>query len=155
MRLMFVGLLWSSLLLLWSCGESYHTVAEISPNNSEWRYQDSLVVALNIEDNTLPYHLYLDLTHSPEFAFQNLYVLISTTFPSGKRVADKVSLELADELGQWHGKCDDESCLLRVFLQENIYFEATGQHQIVVEQFMRQDSLSGVQHIAFRMAEAK
>lgn len=140
---------------LWSCGESYVLEANIRPENEAWTYQDSLLINIPVEDTEQRYNLYLDVQHSTEFAFQNLYILISTSFPSGKRVEDEVSLELADEMGQWYGKCSGGSCLLRVFLQENIYFKEVGDHKITIEQYMRQDDLKGIEDISFKLAESK
>lgn len=151
-NLFFLSLL---LFLLWSCSESYVLEESFEIPKQTWNYQDSMLIKVPVTDTKQRYNLYLDVEHSTEFAYQNLYVRINTAFPSGERVADKVSLELADDTGQWHGKCNSQDCTLRIVLQENIYFKEAGEHQISIEQYMRQDALEGVNGLSFKLSKAE
>lgn len=140
-------------LSLWSCSESYVLEENFNIPNQSWSYQDSMLIKVPVTDTKQRYNLYLDVEHSPEFSYQNLYVRINTAFPSGERVSDKVSLELADDTGQWYGKCNSDNCTLRIVLQENIYFKEVGDHQISIEQYMRQDALEGVNGLSFKLSK--
>lgn len=140
-------------LSLWSCSESYVLEENFNIPNQSWSYKDSMLIKVPVTDTKQRYNLYLDVEHSPEFSYQNLYVRINTAFPSGERVSDKVSLELADDTGQWYGKCNSDNCILRIVLQENIYFKEVGDHQISIEQYMRQDALEGVNGLSFKLSK--
>ncbi len=144
-----------AIIFLSSCGENYILEEHFDVPNQTWTYQDSMMISVPVTDTKQRYNLYLDVTHTTEYSYQNLYVQINTKFPSGKRVEDKVSLELADDTGKWYGNCNSESCTLRIVLQANVYFKEAGEHQISIEQYMRKDALEGVQALSFRLAEAE
>lgn len=142
------------LLLLQGCGQGsvYEKTYEIPPPG--WTYADTLDFGFDITDTTAIYNLYLDVRHSPEYDYQNLYVRLHTRFPSGQRIGETVSLELADKTGAWLGDCSSRSCLLKIPIQQGAYFNAAGPYLITVEQFMRRDSLPGIQAVAFRLQDS-
>ena len=49
-----------------------------------WAYGDTLEFKANIEDTTTLYNLILTLNHSTQYARQNIYTQIHTTFPDGQ-----------------------------------------------------------------------
>lgn len=140
-------------LLLAACGPGYSIEGEIAMDEQGWFYQDSLVATFNIEDTSAIYNLHLLLDHKTSFPFQNFYVRIHTTFPSGERLTEQVSLEIAGKAGNWLGDCNSSECSLRIPLQEGAYFNQAGDYQITVEQFSRRDPLPGLQRVAFALEE--
>lgn len=148
-------LLFTFILLLTACGPSYVFEQEIAIENNQWTYADSLAFRSNIVDTSGRYNLYLDIQHNQAYPFQNLYVMIKTLLPSGKEMAQQVSLEMMDKTGLWYGKCSGESCDLRVVLQENTYFREPGDYEFKLQQYMRRDSLSGIENLAFRIEKVK
>jgi gliding motility-associated lipoprotein GldH len=146
----------SFLILLsisFSCGKNYQYQKEYELEGEKWTYADSLEFAFDIQDTTKIYNLYLELDHSTSYAFQNLYTYIHTTFPSGERLDEKLSLEMANRAGVWLGKCSQDYCTLTIPIQENAYFNQQGSHTIMLEQYMRQDSLPGIKRIAFMLKD--
>mgnify|MGYP001804749188 CR=1 FL=1 len=83
------------------------------------------------------------------------YTMIHTTYPSGREVDSQISIELADKLGQWYGKCSGEECQLRVVLQQQTFFKEKGLHEIVFEQYTRKEALAGVKALAFSVEIAE
>ena len=128
-----------------ACGPTYIYEREIAVTGPGWTYPDSLVYEFELTDTAAVYNLFLDITHSPEYAYQNLYTRLLTDFPNGRRLEQVLSLELADKTGTWNGDCGSSSCTVRIPLQEKAYFALTGPYRITVHQHMRKESLPGVQ----------
>ena len=136
-----------------SCGPNfiYENEQIISDNN--WEYQDSLNFQFEIADTNKLFNIFLDVEHSVDYGFQNLYTQIHTVFPSNDRITEMLSLELADKAGQWFGDCSSEFCTLRIPIQEGAFFNQAGNYSITVEQFMRKNPLEGVKSIAIRIED--
>ncbi len=138
-------------LFLVSCGPDYAFREKKNIQGDSWTYTDSLTFQPVIEDTLALYALYLDVEHTTNFPFQNLYVLIHTGFPDGRRLSEQVSLELADRAGNWYGRCSGERCQLRIPLQETAFFQQPGPYTITIEQNTRRDPLPGVSALAFAL----
>ncbi len=136
-------------LFLTACGPNYLYQNEQDFGDNGWTYQDSLVSIFNISDTTAIYDLELSVTHSKNFSFQNFYVRIHTVFPTGERLSEEVSLEVADKSGTPFGQCGSEACQLVIPIQQGAYFDLAGDYQITIEQFSRKDPLPGIQQLAF------
>lgn len=141
------------ILTLFSCGKSYLYNEEVSILNDEWTDTDSLNFQFNIPDTTKIYNILLDVQHSPEYAFQNMYVEIYTAFPSGERIKEMVSLELANRAGAWYGDCNSRVCELEIPIQEGAFFNKMGDYEITIKQFMRKNPLKGVQGMGLKIED--
>jgi len=136
-------------LLFFACNGNYLYEEKVEISEGTWHYDEPIIYEFEIEDTEAKYNLYLDVIHSDQFSSQNFYTMIHTTYPSGRKVDSQISIELADKLGQWYGKCSGEECQLRVVLQQNTFFKEQGLHQIVFEQYTRKEALDGVKALAF------
>lgn len=135
------------LCLLYSCGPTYIYESTHEIPGEAWTYADSLQYDIEIEDTLKIYNLYLDVKHSKSFRYQNLYTRVNTRFPNGAHIKEVLSLELQHKSGIWLGDCNSDYCTLRIPIQEGAYFNASGKHTIFIEQFMREDPVSGVKSI--------
>ncbi|MCP3891470.1 MAG: gliding motility lipoprotein GldH [Desulfobulbaceae bacterium] len=138
---------------MFACGPKYEFEQKYELPTQEWAYSDTLDFQFEIEDTLRIYGLYLQIDHSIDYSFQNLYTRIFTKFPTGERINEVVSMELADKAGVWYGKCRGEACSLRIPIQEGAYFDIPGTHVITLEQFMRSDSLPGIHAISFLLED--
>lgn len=143
----------SFLLLLSACGPNYVYEKSYGIEEEAWRYRDTLDFEFAIEDTSTIYNLWLEIEHSTSFSNQNLYTQIHTKFPSGDRITEQLSLELANKAGQWLGDCSADYCELRIPIQQGAYFDQTGEYQITVEQYMRRNPVEGVRSLAFRLED--
>ncbi|PHN04021.1 gliding motility lipoprotein GldH [Flavilitoribacter nigricans] len=144
---------WPFLLLLscvlWGCGSDYLYERSYPIDSSNWTYADSLQFSFEIEDTLQVYNLWLEVEHSVDYDFQNLYTRIHTRFPSGQQLAEPLSLELADNVGRWFGDCNSKTCTLKIPIQEGAFFNQAGTYNITLEQFMRRDPIEGIRTIGF------
>jgi gliding motility-associated lipoprotein GldH len=138
---------------LFSCGPNYILDEKKEITNNQWNYSDSLSFTVNISDTNRYYNLYLDIEHLTEYSFKNMYIRLHSIFPSGKRVTERISLELIGFGGIWNGDCNSDECDFRMSIHENAFFNQNGIHTFIIEQFMRKDPLEGIQSVAFRIED--
>lgn len=153
LRQLLAGLFVGSFLLVACTGKNYIYTQDQEIENGTWSYQDSLNYSFEIVDTAKVYNILLGLDHSVDYPYQNLYLKIHTLFPTGKRLEQQVSFELADKYGQWYGDCGSDNCELQVDLQRNAYFNAVGKHTITVEQFMRHDPIEGINGVSLSIED--
>lgn len=147
------GLLFSLLLLLTACGPDfvYDNTQEVP--EAGWTYDQPFRFNFQVQDTSKVYNLWLEVGHSAKFKNQNLYTKLYTLFPDGQKLEEVVSLELANNAGEWYGECSDEVCSLRVPLQTETYFDQQGEYLLTVVQHMRRDSLKGVHALRFTIED--
>jgi len=146
-------LVFFSILFLFGCGPNYIFDEGHVIENAEWTYQDTLNCKVDIQDSLKIYNLLLDIEHSTEFSNQNMYVMIHTLFPTGERLSERVSLEIASKAGVWFGDCDSEWCNFTIPIQQGAYFNATGKYVFTIEQFMRVNPLPGIKSIGLKIED--
>jgi len=146
-----LGLL-SLVFLSVACGPDYAYQQTYELEGDTWSYTDSLTFEFEVPDTATIYDLVLEVRHSASYANQNLYVLIHTTFPAGQRLTEQVSLELSDK-GRWEGDCRGDWCTVRIPIQSGAYFNQTGSHRFVLEQYMRQDPVEGIRSLGLFIQE--
>ncbi len=146
------------LLFLQSCQEDdlYHLSHPFGENG--WTYADSLRFDFEIQDTSKRYDIFLTVHHTPDYDFENLYVKFSTIFPKGqkaldgkKRVDQITSLKLAEIDGSWLGKCSAKACTYQIPIQIKAWFPDAGPYSLLVEQYMRTDSLKSIKGIDFAL----
>lgn len=139
-------------LLLAGCGGP-EVVFEQSQDfsNQGWAHADSVSYAYTISDTSRQYDLVLIVDHTDAFAYENFYVQLDTYLPDGQHLRQPLSLELADNFGQWHGECGSAGCSMAISLQEGTRFTAPGEYRQVVTQFSRDEVLAGVTGLGYRV----
>ena len=121
--------------------------------NEDWHYGDSIVFEFDIADKAKVYDIFLDVTHSSEYRFANLYTMLHVYFPDGRDRKEQVSLELAEMGGKWMGSCSGGTCTRQIPFMPNAVFEMAGKHRIVLEQYNRQESMQGVKGFRLRIKQ--
>jgi gliding motility-associated lipoprotein GldH len=137
------------------CGPDYVYQSEKKIEHAVWTYRDSAVFEFDVQDTSKLYNLYLNLAAQPSFATENLYVRLHTAFPDGKRLALAKSFDVFDKQGKVMGSKSGGAHVQHIMLQEHTFFNQMGKYRIVVEQFMRQDSLPGIEAIGLDVERSK
>ncbi len=142
-------------IVLASCGSKSIIDKTYDIANNEWIYADSLRFEFEITDTVRLYDLVIELKHATDYSYQNLYTQIQTQFPDGQRLSKPLSLELANAAGEWQGRCNANSCTVKIPIQQGAYFNQPGKYVITLEQFMRENPVKGVQSVTLKVQEAK
>jgi gliding motility-associated lipoprotein GldH len=107
-----------------------------------WDINNKLSYDVDITDTTQIYRISVNVRHTNFFQFNNMWIMVYTTFPDGKTISQRVELPLADKNGKWYGDCLGDICDLNVSIQEKAYFNQTGKHTFMFEQIMRNKELN-------------
>jgi gliding motility-associated lipoprotein GldH len=116
-----------------------------------WAYRDTIDFSFDIADTTARYDMSLDFTHQPGYATQNLYARLKTRFPDGRRVTDVQSFDFFNTQGASIGKCSGTHCSVEHDLQKGVRFRQPGRYTLTLEQWMRRDSLPGLEEVRFTL----
>jgi len=142
-QFLFILLILSQLIIV-SCGENYVFEKTYSLEKGAWKYDKTLDYAFEVTDTTKIYNLLLEVSHSIDYSYQNCYLKIYTEFPSGKKTDYLLSVDLADGIGRWQGKCSGASCTTLFDIAKQTTFKESGKHIITLEQYMRKNPLKGI-----------
>ena len=153
-RLFFILLAPLLSIAFMSCGkENVVFEKKYDLKNGQWTYADTLDFDFDIADTTEIYDIVLTIKHTPQYPMQNIYTHIYTKFPSGERVKQQLNIDLADNTGKWEGDCSGSECDFEIPIQPNAFFNASGRHTITLEQYMRVESLAGINSIALKIVD--
>jgi len=120
-----------------------------------WAYGDLMEFNFEISDTLSRYNIYLEVAHDAAFNAQNLYSKVYVTFPDAKVRDQLVSLELADNRGEWLGKCTSKNCTRRIPFMPNAAFDQIGKYKLKFEQFTRQDKVKGIKSLRLIVEKIK
>lgn len=137
---------------LTACGPGYLFESKQDIPDGQWAYGDTLNFQFEVRDTATRYDFYLDFDYGPAFAFQNIYLKLSTQYPNGKRLSKVRSFDLFDTQGAALGKGSGERRQLRASLQDNAFFNQPGPYTVTVEQFTRRDVLPGIRSVGLAVA---
>ena len=138
-------------LLVSACGKSYVYQEEQKIPNSIWTYQNVLKYQVPVQDTVERYGLYLAVNHAQSYPNQNIYCKINTTLPSGKTQSQVISFNMYNNAGKSNGVSSGSNNTVTSVLQERFHFTELGTYSISVEQFMRSDSLQGVNAVTLQL----
>ena len=148
-------LLWSLCFFLVSCNGNilFQERAEIS--GSSWSYDSPLIYSFNISDTSELYDVFLNVQHSRDFGYQNLYTALQTISPGGDTLFQRISVNLSDDYGEWLGTCKGNECSNQILIRKSTPFSKTGSYKILLNQHSRVNNLEGIKSIELTIAATK
>ncbi len=135
-----------------ACGPDYLFESKQDIPGGEWAYGDTLNFQFEVRDTATRYDFYLDFDYAGDFAFQNIYLKLSTLYPNGKRLSKVRSFDLFDTQGTSLGTGSGEWHQFRASLQDNAFFNQPGPYTVTVEQFTRRDVLPSIRSVGLAVA---
>ncbi len=135
-----------------SCGPKVIYDQKVEVKNP-WQYSSPATFEYEVLDTTISYDLQLDVTHTIDFSFENLYINATTVFPDGKKSTHPVSLQFANESGDWIGNCTGESCNIMIDISSGSFFKTVGKYGLNIEQYSRKDGLEGIKSLTLKITE--
>lgn len=141
-------------LLLSACDKARLMEENEQINNNSWQLKDAKTFEAEISDTAISYNLYINVRHSFQFEWRNMWVNIKTTFPDGKKFDKRVNLVLSEPDGHWFGDCLGDNCDMQIGIQDKAYFPQPGKYTFTITQDMRVDPLPFVKSIGMRIEKA-
>lgn len=113
----------------------------------------------DVADTVSTHDVYLDIRHTGDYPYSNLYTFISLKGPDGRVTTDTVECTLADAEGRWYGKGTgfifSDRHQANVLYKYRERFPRKGRYAFTIEQAMRTDTLSGVIDVGVSVERSK
>lgn len=145
-------------LLLWACGDNRVYEQVIDFENQEWIITDKPSFEFEIDDINSKYNVFSDIRNAVSYPYARFYFTYYLQDSTGVEIQKKLMGEyLFDaKTGKPKGKSGIGDLYdHRYLLLQNYQFPKKGKYKIVLEQFMRMDTLPGIVAIGIRVEKVE
>lgn len=122
-----------------------------SIDKSGWNKDSVKIFSVRISDTVRNHNIYINLRNRTGYNYNNIWLFIGIQSPDGEFMKDTIQYVLADPSGRWTGKgfggIKDNKFLYR----NNVYFPRAGSYLFTIQHGMRQEMLTGISDIGFRI----
>ncbi|MES2111146.1 MAG: gliding motility lipoprotein GldH [Bacteroidota bacterium] len=155
-RLILFGLILSACVIALAGCADKNTVIDDSVEiaNHNWTYINRAKFTVKIDDEKVPYNLYMNLRVTSDYKYSNIFVLISQSGPGIKNASQRYEMRLADKEGKWLGKGSGNLYSYQEPFLVNHVFPAKGTYTFLIEQNMRDNPLREVSDVGLRAEKA-
>ena len=122
---------------------------EISKNN--WSYIKKVSIPVKIDDVNTSYNIYMNLRHTAEYKYSNIFVLIHQVNPGGKKATERKEFQLAYPDGEWLGSGSGNLYTYQLIFREKYKFPFPGTYIFELEQNMRDNPLREIRDVGLRV----
>ncbi|MCD6366736.1 MAG: gliding motility lipoprotein GldH [Bacteroidales bacterium] len=123
--------------------------------NNIWQTDSVCEFECSISDTTHPYNIFMILSNTKLYSYQNLYMFVTINFPRGVVRVDTIDCFLADGKGKWYGKQKNDSYKQKLMYRRKIRFPYAGTYKFQIEQAMRKNHLEGIHAIGITVETPK
>jgi gliding motility-associated lipoprotein GldH len=150
-------LLITTLIVLVSCGGgSIYFEENKSITNKDWAVDNKQEFDFTINDTTQLYDFFFNVRTTSNYEYSNMYIFYKLYFPNGKSLSDTAQFILADPTGKWLGKTVSGSLIDNSILFSNKRrFPLSGKYTFLVQHGMRNNKLSNISDVGFKIKEHK
>jgi gliding motility-associated lipoprotein GldH len=93
----------------------------------------------------------MNLRHTADYKYSNIFVLIHQIAPGGKKVTQRKEFQLAYPDGEWLGSGAGNLYTYQLPFKEGYKFDAAGTYTFIFEQNMRDNPLREVRDVGMRV----
>ncbi|MFT3884518.1 MAG: gliding motility lipoprotein GldH [Flavobacteriales bacterium] len=135
-------------LLMAGCAKEVLFQADSEVPGGLWTRSYKPAFSFDVADTVGQHDVYLDIRHTGDYPYSNLYTFITLSGPDGRTLTDTVECTLADPTGRWFGKGTgfifSDRFQAHVLYRMHNRFPRPGRYTFTIEQAMRTDTLPGV-----------
>ena len=150
--LLISGIFLLTLFGIVSCSHNEYFFEYHSFSNAEWNRDDTVVFNVNINDNSQPYNVLIELRNNNSYPFSNIWLFINYKMPDGSNRTDTIGAEVADVYGKWYGK-GLSLYNLSIPYETSIFYPDTGTFTYSFSQGMRENPLKGISDIGLKVSK--
>jgi gliding motility-associated lipoprotein GldH len=141
-------LLVTLVLLLGGCADQVVYQADTAIPGGAWHRDLKPEFEFDITDTIAKHDLFIDIRHTGEYPFSDLFLFVDLHGPGDRHLRDTVECLLADPAGRWYGKglgfIFADRYKAHVLYKLGNRFPAAGRYTMRLEQAMRTEQLPGV-----------
>lgn len=146
-------------ILLIGCAEGVVFQQDVEVPGGKWDRAWKPVFTFDMSDTVNSHDVYLDLRHTGDYPFSNLYTFVRLEGPGGMMATDTVECTLADPSGRWYGRglgfISSDRFEAHVLYKLRNRFPRSGPYTFTLEQAMRTEKLEGVIDVGISVERSK
>ena len=147
-------LLLTVMLLSISCSKN-NVFSEFKPINEKGWHKDSICeFSFPITDTNVKYNFYVNVRNNNEYSYQNFWIFVNKTYPTGVLTNDTIECYLADQRGKWLGSGVGAVKEMPILYQQKVSFSKPGTYKIKIGHGMRDTLLMGISDIGIRIEKS-
>lgn len=139
------------IIFLSACNDTAVVDEHAAIAGHQWRYEDPVAIPVHIADAHRPYRIYLNLRHTPDYRYSNIFMLVHLRQPSGKDTTERIELTLAEPDGRWLGNGTGSIYAHQQLIKGHFLFPDTGAYVFTIEQNMRENPLPEITDVGLRI----
>lgn len=138
-----------------SCTDTAILDQNVAITDRIWHYEDQPKLTAHVTDITRSYNIYLNLRHTPDYKYANVFVLLHLQQPDGRDTTERFELRLAEPDGRWLGRGNGGIYAHQHLIKESVRFPDTGNYIFRLEQNMRENPLHEIADVGIRIEPIK
>jgi len=126
-----------------------------------WNKDNAVQFTITPPDTTANYNMFLHLRNTNEYAYNNIYLLVSLQYPFGKKVTDTLEYRMANPDGTWLGEGIGNVKENKFWYKEGVQLKESGDYTLTIEQAIRNNgeaqgvtNLAGITDVGFSIEVA-
>lgn len=142
-----------------ACADHVVFQADEAIPGGQWHRDQKPAFSFDITDTVNRHDLYIDIRHTGEYPFSDLFLFVDLHGPGDRHLRDTVECLLADPTGRWYGKglgfVFADRYEAHVLYKLGNRFPQAGRYSIRLEQAMRTDTLTGVMDVGVSVERSR
>lgn len=138
-----------------ACTDNAVVDTNIQVEHRNWTYLQKIKVPVKIENTGQGYNIYMNLRHTADYKYSNIFVLVHQSGPGMKAVTERREFKLAYPDGEWLGSGSGNFYSYQLLLKKDYRFPAAGTYVFEFEQNMRDNPLREVSDVGLRVEPAR
>jgi len=141
----------SVLFIITSCDPKRVFEQNIPVLTKGWKSTEPVELEVLINDTITLHNYYINIRHTTDYKYSNIYLFMDTWFPEGSQTRDTIQVVLADATGKWYGKGFGNIKDAKILVKSGVAFPVKGSYRFRIEQGMREFELKGIEDIGIRI----
>jgi gliding motility-associated lipoprotein GldH len=124
--------------------------------SQQWFYDNNPTFTFQITDTTSLYSMYIVLRHTDAYNYNNIWLRLGSKGPADTIHFQNINLVLANDADGWEGAgADDIFEVRKNITQGPVPFKKPGIYTFSIAQIMRENPLSHILNVGFRVEKVK
>jgi len=139
---------------LTSCSKGLIYEKYLEIDQKSWEYENPVTFEVEVEKPEDSYDLYVNLRHSNDYPYSNLWLMLYTLPPEGQPTQQRLELKLARPDGSWIGNSLGGTITHEIRVRSNMELPAAGTYTYTIQHDMRMNQVPAVSHVGIRLSKA-
>ena len=144
--------LFSILLIFSACNRPKIFDAYVAFENNSWSVNNRPTFYIDIQDTINSHSIYFNVRNTGDYAYANLFVLLTIQGPQTKAETQRFEFKLAEKDGKWLGSGLGDIYSNQMKMIQSLKFPKKGVYSFSIEQNMRDNPLQGIEDVGIKIA---